>query len=48
MCQVSSFCCGCVDLRKGALIIGSIKLVMMILTMIIMRMVMMKMIIIMS
>ena len=29
MCQVDSFLCGCAPLRKGALIIGSIKLVMM-------------------
>merc|ERR1712110_907822 len=28
MCQVTSFFCGCADLRKGALIIGIIKLVM--------------------
>merc|ERR1712110_1290514 len=27
MCQVTSFFCGCADLRKGALIIGIIKLV---------------------
>ena len=27
MCQVSTFCCGCADLRKGALIIGSVCLV---------------------
>jgi len=27
MCQVDSFCCGCAPLRKGALIIGSVKLV---------------------
>ena len=26
-CQVSNFFCGCADLRKGALIIGIIKLV---------------------
>jgi len=32
MCQVSSFCCGC-DLRKGALIIGSIKLALAVLQM---------------
>jgi len=25
-CQVSTFCCGCADLRKGALIIGSVCL----------------------
>merc|ERR1712037_995952 len=28
MCQVTSFFCGCADLRKGALIIGIVKLVM--------------------
>ena len=33
MCQVDSFCCGCAPLRKGALIIGSVKLVMMMLAM---------------
>ena len=27
MCEVTSFCCGCADLRKGALIIGSLNLV---------------------
>ena len=26
-CQVDTFCCGCADLRKGALIIGSVNLV---------------------
>jgi len=26
MCEVTSFCCGCADLRKGALIIGSLNL----------------------
>merc|ERR1711934_815453 len=31
MCQVTSFFCGCADLRKGALIIGIVKLVMSIL-----------------
>ena len=27
MCEVTNFCCGCADLRKGALIIGSLNLV---------------------
>ena len=27
MCEVTSCCCGCADLRKGALIIGSLNLV---------------------
>jgi len=26
LCEVNSFCCGCADLRKGALIIGSLNL----------------------
>ena len=38
MCQVDSFCCGCAPLRKGALIIGSVKLV---IIMLVMMMVMM-------
>ena len=37
MCQVTSFFCGCVDLRKGALIIGITKLVTIMMLITIMR-----------
>ena len=43
-CQVDTFCCGCADLRKGALIIGSVNLVTTMMVML-MVMVMMKMVV---
>ena len=46
MCQVDSFCCGCADLRKGALIIGSVNLVFALMMMSILMRVMGKMVIV--
>ena len=40
-CRVSSFFCGCADLRKGALIIGIVKLVNMMMRLVVMKTILM-------